>query len=301
MDENLLKKLEYKKKIYKYDYTNNFAFNEDEDLENLKNIKSMYVISAEKGVGEVVIYEINQMKYNCKDHIIYDTTERVGNISQHYIYDNIYDDKYNLIKVSRTNLIDDKGEKVRVFSYENIYDKEGKINRVLDRDGEELFRTIDFKYNNKKIIEKHIEYENEYRGSYGKDYSKTYKYYYDKLDMLCKKEEYINGELSCYYKYTILEDGRSKKNLVNPAKGKYKWKVEILKKDKSCSLYMYEPLLTPEIIKEVMNYIIQNYKSIIDCVIIDIYYTNSGMYGEENFQLYNYYRDNYNITILENL
>jgi hypothetical protein len=284
-----------KKITYKY-YINNFPFDKSETLESLNDSTSMRVMSLNDGIGEVISYETHEIYYNCKDDIIRDIDKSMGKVTQDIVYENIYDEKFNLIK-KRINDYSIHGDRVDIYTYENIYDEKNRLIKVTEKCEErDLFGTTVFHYNGDKIITK------ESKHNYGFYSHKISNYYYNEEGILYE-EEVLNGKyLSHYYNYILLEDGRMRKTLVSPAKGKYRWKLEYEDNyDKqSCEVYILEPIITTHMIKEIMEYIMLNYKDIINCVIIDIL-GKILMYRYDNPDIYKYYSDNYGICILENM
>jgi hypothetical protein len=294
MNDRYLKKNFSNQTTYKYYYQDDFYFNKGETLESLKNLTGMKVISLNDDcIGEVISYETQEKRYNCKADVMRDVTKCMGKVTEDIIYENTYDEKFNLTKKRLSRYSIDTGDDVVIYLYENIYDEGNRLIKIVKKkeDGD-ILETIHLQYSNERLIKK--------ESKYGSEFYKHSNYYYNQEEVLYEQEVFICKELSYYYNYNILEDGRTKKILVNPARGKYKWKLEYGYEDKeSCGIYMHEPLLTPDMIKEIMDYIILNYKDIINCVIIDILNMNL-MFKDENFELYKYYYDNYGISILEN-
>ncbi|MDU5080957.1 hypothetical protein [uncultured Tissierella sp.] len=242
-------------------------------------------------IEETIYYGIEEIEYNCKEDMVREKTKRMGKVDGDITYENIYDEKFNLIE-KRLNRHFTDIDDVVVYLYENIYDEENKLIKTIEKDGEGNFLgTTAFEYSNGQLIKKETKYK---EGFY-----KTISYYYDEEGRLYEQAILNDGELLYHYNYSILEDGRMRRTLVNPARGKYKWELGYGYGDKdSCTVDIYEPALTLDMIKEIMDYIIGNYKGIINCVIITIFNVNL-LYRYENPEIYNYYRDNYGIVILE--
>lgn len=288
-NDNYLKEIFSKKITYRY-YINNFPFDNSETFESLNDSLGVRVINLSDGIGEVISYETHEIYYNSKNDMIRDMYTSMGNISRDIVYDNIYDEKFNLIKKSIK-----EGDRVDLYKYENTYDENNRLIKVIEKCEErDLYRTIDFQYSGVNLIKK------VFKNNYGIE--NTSKYYYNEEGVLYEEEVFNGKELSHYYNYNLLEDGRVRKTLVSPAKGKYRWKLEYgnHQAEQDCEVYILEPFLTVELIKEVMNYIISNYNDIVKCVIIDILNKNL-IYKYENPDIYKYYSDNYGIYILENM
>jgi hypothetical protein len=293
INQHYSEEISLQKIAYKYNYRDDFYFNKGETLESLKDYTDMKAISINDDyIGEMIYYEIKEIEYNCKEDMVREKTKRMGKVDGEIIYENIYDEKFNLIEKRLNRHSINTGDDVFIYLYENIYDENGRLMKALSKDeNEEIYGTIDYEYDNKQLIRK----EEKYKGNY----NTTHYYYYNEKGILYEETVIISDEISCYYQYNTLEDGRVKKNLVNPVRGKYKWRFKYDKEDiKNCEVYMHEPILTADMIKEIMDYIIANYKDTIDCVIIDILNINL-LYRYENPEIYNYYRDNYGIVILE--
>lgn len=295
INDNYLKEVFTKKTTYKYNFLDDFPFSKGATLESLNDLIEMKVINLNDDcIGEVISYETHEIYYNCKDDMIRDITRSMGNIIRDIVCDNIYDKEINLIKKS-INDYSIHGDQVDLYTYENIYDEKNRLIKVIEKCEErDSFGTIDFKYSSEKIIKKESKY------NYG--INKTSNYCYNEDGILYEEEVFNGKELSHYYNYNLLEDGRVRKTLVNPAKGKYRWKLkyEDSQDKQSCEVYIFEPIITVDMIKEMMNYITLNYKDIINCVIIDIF-GKILIYRYENPDIYKYYSDNYGIYILENM
>lgn len=294
MNEAYSKDVFSKKTTYKYSYQDDLHFSKEESLESLKDLINMKVINLDDDcIGEAISYEIQEIRYNCKKEPIREIKENMGKINSDIIYKYVYDERFNIIEKIVCSKYMGIEDDIRIDLYKNIYDENGRLIKVLSKDQDgEIYGTIDYEYDNKRLIRK--------EEGYLRNYNRTHYYYYNEKDILYEETVFIFNEISCYYQYNTLEDGRIKKTLINPARGKHKWELSYDGEDsKSCQVYMHKPILTVDMIKEIMDYIITNYKGIINCVIIDIYNVNLN-YKYDDPDIYKYYYDNYGITILEN-
>ncbi|MCL1990673.1 MAG: hypothetical protein FWG67_07275 [Defluviitaleaceae bacterium] len=73
--------------------------------------------------------------------------------------------------------------------------------------------------------------------------------------------------LSHYYKCGIDEKKRYDQLLINPALGKFKWCVTYHKENVECAIAIQESIFTPEMLDEVMNYIMRNLTGVKDVYI----------------------------------
>lgn len=253
--------------------------------------RTSYQYNCNDYIGETIYYGIEEIEYNRKEDMVREKTKRMGKVDSEIIYENIYDEKLNLIEKRLNRHFTDTNDVV-VYLYENIYDEENKLLKTIEKDGEgNLLGTTVFEYSKGQLIRKETKYK---EGFY-----KTINYYYNDEGRLYEQAISNCGEPSYYYNCSILEDGRVKRTLVNPAKSKYKWELGYgWGNVDSCIIDMHEPALTVDMIKEIMDYIMVSYKDMITCVIISVL-NMSLLYKYENPEIYNYYRDNYGIVILE--
>lgn len=262
------------------------------NLNEIFSQKRIYQYNYNDYTDEMIYYQIEEIKYNSKKDKIKEITKSMGEINLDIVYESIYDEKFNLMEERLNRYFTDMDD-VIVYYYENTYDEDNRLIKVVKKDNDgKIFGTTDYIYNNfNQLIRKEIKYNG---GFY-----ETINYLYND-GKLYEESIFKNGKLSHYKSCCILEDGRIKKTLINPARGKYKWELSYDGEDsKSCQVYMHKPILTVDMIKEIMDYIITNYKGIINCVIIDIYNVNLN-YKYDDPDIYKYYYDNYGITILEN-
>ena len=232
-----------------------------------------------------------ETEYNSKKNILREKTQYMGGIVSNIIYEYRYDNRLNPIEKIRNENSMNISDNRTVSTYENRYDKDGRLIKVVEKyDDGRLIGTTELTYDDEKLIKKEIRYNND-------DY-KTIDYIYDDKGMLYEETISKNGECSHYYNFTPLEDGRIKKTLLNPARGRYQWEVEYSCDDQSCTVDIHEPILTVDMIKEIMGYIIDKYGEFINCVLINTFNIVL-LYQYEDEQIYKYYEDKCGIAILE--
>lgn len=279
---------------YKYHYDDDFRFSEGTTMESFKDDTEFRAISINDDyIGEIMQYEVEEVEYNRNEYILREKTQRMGYVTSNMVYEYTYDHRLNPVKKKRNEgAIDFHGNRTVYNTYENIYDDEGRLIQVVQRysDGRLIDRT-EFIYYDDRLIKKETRYNN---GDY-----ETIDYIYNDQGMLHEEIILKNGELSHYYQYSILEDGRIKKILLSPTRGKYHWGLTYSLDDQSCTIDIHDPILTVDMIKEIMDYIIEKYGEINITVMI-IFWGLNLIYRYEDPEIYKYYEDKYGIYILEN-
>lgn len=242
-------------------------------------------------IGESIDSYIIETEHNSTQDILIEKTQDITNdIAHQYTYTYTYDNQLNLLEKKRNGDDMDIYIHETVYHYENSYDDEGKLIQVIEsRDGRWI-GTTKFTYSDDRLVQKESVYNN---GDH-----EAIDYIYNDQGTLYEEIILKNGELSHYYQYSILEDSRIKKTLLSPARGKYHWELTYSFNDEICTIDIHDPILTVDMIKEIMDYVVEKYGKMINCVLFNT--SNiSLLYKYEDEQIYKYYEEEYEITILE--
>lgn len=259
-----------------------------------KDFKSLKVIGGDdNSIAKVISYEITENIYDYRNNIINTIIKDRDQILTEISYENTYDEKDNLLKKVANIYSIETGHDIRIHLYENLYDDNGRLIKVIERykTGEVLEITHLF-YINKKVIRKEV------TNDYGKN--EIHLYYYDQNGRVYEEKILVNGELSHYYIYSLSKDSILRKSLLSPAKGKYRWKLKYDCSDgETCEIFPVDSDLIPDMIIELMEYILNTFTDRIKLVIINVLYINLPDINE-NRRIYDYYLDKYDIRVLEN-
>ena len=171
--------------------------------------------------------------------------------------------------------------------YKNIYSDLGLLESTsLFGSSGEFYNTTTYTYKEGLL------YKEEMCNRDNETYLTYYKYDENK-DLLEKEFRTNSGEVSYYYKYKKIREDDFSYTLVNPGKSKYKWKLSDIDED-SATIDIVEELTTPEVFKEVLEYIIKNY-SRVKWLYLMIYETDNITYSDELQKIREYYEAKYNI------
>lgn len=259
-----------------------------------KDFKSLKMIGDDdNSIAKVISYETTENIYDHSNNIINTIIKDRDQILAEISYENTYDEKGNLVKQVANIYRIETGHDVRILLYENLYDDRDRLIKVVEKyESGEILEIIHFSYSNAKIIKKKA------INSYGKN--DVHIYSYDNDNRLIEERILINDELSYYYIYSLSKDGTLRKNLISPAKGKYRWKLKYDCSDgETCEISPVDSDLTPDMLIEIMEYILNTFTDRIKLVIIDVLYINLPDINE-NRRIYDYYLDKYDIRVLEN-
>lgn len=266
----------------------------NDEFDCFKDFKSLKVIGGDdNSIAKVISYETTENIYDHRNNVINTIVKDKDQLLKEISYENTYDDNNNLlIKVANIYSFE-TGHDVKIHLYENLYDDNGNLIKVIEKyKTGELLEITHLFYINKKVIRKEV------TNNYGKN--EIHLYYYDHDGRIFEEKILVNGELSYYYIYNLSRDGIPKKNLISPAKGKYRWKLKYDCSDgETCEISPVDSDLTPDMIIEIMEYIFNTFTDRIKLVIIDVLYINLPDI-DENRKIYDYYLENFNIRVLEN-
>lgn len=127
--------------------------------------------------------------------------------------------------------------------------------------------------------------------------------YYSYKDSLLEEKKCClgNGEVSYFIKYTMLENGLYKKDLISPARGIYHWLIDdIAASLKWCSCFIKESPLTPDLLKEICDFILNTY-SFVRNLRIDICESEDITYHYEIKQMEQYYLQMFDLRIIRDI
>jgi len=119
---------------------------------------------------------------------------------------------------------------------------------------------------------------------------------YDSLGQI--KEEKIclrTGEISYYIEYTAIDEGRYKKQIINPDRSRYRWTLTDIN-NASYYISLYETMLTGEFLRETLDFVINNYSKITD-ILISVNYAEDKTNIKEIIEIEDYYREKYNLIV----
>ena len=178
-------------------------------------------------------------------------------------------------------------EDKNIKSYKNIYSNLGILLSTSLYDDEGGFcNTIVYSYKGGLL------YKEEMCNKYNETYLTYYKYDENK-DLLEKEFRTNSGEVSHYYTYKKIGEDDYSYTLGNPGKSKYKWKLSNINEDRA-AIDIVEELTTPEVFKEIFEYIIKNY-SMVKCLYLMVNETDAITYSDEIEKVKEYYKGKYNI------
>ena len=241
--------------------------------------------------------EETKYEYDLKGRILnestYDSSSNTLTLD-HYEYE---EDEYgNVIKeicFSEEREEDELGnrkiirEDKNIKSYKNIYSNLGILLSTSLYDDEGGFcNTIVYSYKGGLL------YKEEMCNKYNETYLTYYKYDENK-DLLEKEFRTNSGEVSHYYTYKKIGEDDYSYTLGNPGKSKYKWKLSNINEDRA-AIDIVEELTTPEVFKEIFEYIIKNY-SMVKCLYLLVNETDAITYSDEIEKVKEYYKGKYNI------
>ena len=241
--------------------------------------------------------EETKYEYDLKGRILnestYDSSSNTLTLD-HYEYE---EDEYgNVIKeicFSEEREEDELGnrkiirEDKNIKSYKNIYSNLGILLSTSLYDDEGGFcNTIVYSYKGGLL------YKEEMCNKYNETYLTYYKYDENK-DLLEKEFRTNSGEVSHYYTYKKIGEDDYSYTLGNPGKSKYKWKLSNINEDRA-AIDIVEELTTPEVFKEIFEYIIKNY-SMVKCLYLMVNETDAITYSDEIEKVKEYYKGKYNI------
>ena len=246
--------------------------------------------------GENYIEE-TKYEYDLKGRILNESTYYSSSNSFllcHYEYE---EDEYgNVIKetyFSEMQEVDELGNSVilhadkRIMIYKNIYSDLGILQSTsLYYDDGKFCNTIKYYYKEGLL------YKEEMCNRDNLTYLTYYKYDENK-DLLEKEFRPNSGDVSHYYIYKKIGEDDFSYTLVNPEKSKYKWQLSDI--DEECAtIDIVEELTTPEVFKEILEYIVNNY-SRVKWLYLMIYETDNITYSDELEKVRKYYKEKYNI------
>ncbi len=243
----------------------------------------------------IFYYKTIELVYNEKNDLIRETTKNVdGKITKEVLCDYKFDEFGNKIYEAVRTKIDNEYQEENeiVYTYDNKYNESGQLieNTKAVKDGEAIF-IKKYKYENNRLdkIETYdinnILYE-------------TSEFYYDNSDS--HEEKILSfGELSYYNQYTLLEDKRYRKTMLNPVKGKYKWSLNAKNMGMGIvNINIFEPILIADVVIEILEYLTESYKDKVESVIIKKHDSiNIDIFKEDLERLYQVYYDKYKLEI----
>lgn len=213
---------------------------------------------------------------------------------EHYLYE---DDEYgNIIKetiLMEDQEIDELGNKIVIHEYKNVmyykntYSSTGML-QSTSMYGEEEY----FYYTKKYIYKEDLLYMEELCNRNNEVY-KTYYKYNEKKELIEKEFRLPTGEVSYYYMYKKIGPHDFSYTLVNPEKSNYKWKLSDISED-SVTIDIVEDLTTPEVYREIFEYIIKKYSKMRYLVLVASE-TDRSTYHNELQKVLQYYEEKYHI------
>lgn len=254
------------------------------------------VVRVLRCIGEGI--EETKYEYDLKGRIvnesIYYSQPKEFVVTYYYYEDDEYGNTIKQTVLSQWQEIDALGDKIVVrehkneWYYKNTYTSAGflKSTSMYDMNGE-------FYYTQEFIYKKDVLYMDEISNKSGKRY-RTYYKYNERSELTEKEFRLPTGEVSYYYTYKKVGLHGASYTLVNPEKSKYKWKLSDLSHD-SITIDIVEDLTTPEVYKEIFEYIIKYYSNV-NSVFLGASETDASTYGEELQMILQYYCKKHNIV-----
>ncbi|MDF2943253.1 MAG: hypothetical protein K0S01_2111 [Herbinix sp.] len=112
------------------------------------------------------------------------------------------------------------------------------------------------------------------------------------------KEEKIclrTGEISYYFEYTAIEKNRYRKKMINPDRSNYRWVLTDID-NTTYYISVYETMLTGELLREALDFVINNYSKITQ-ILVSVNYAEDKTKLKEIIEIENYYREKYNFLV----
>lgn len=250
--------------------------------------------------------------------------------SHETIFENEYDEHGNMALRKSVDQYEE-AQYIRWFRYDNQYDAQDRLVQVVVvmttiKNGEilddEYITTAIFEYSEEDtlqleivgVVEGDVAYNNLYRpmiriplakagrlckqaitSNVGTD--EVHIYHYDQAGMLLEEEVWINQERAYYYIYKAVTAKELQRTFANPGKGQYNWLLRIDSNYRdSCEIFLLDYDLHADMVKEIVEYVIKEFKGAMTFIIIDVLYINNAV----NWEVYQYYWTEYGIRILEN-
>lgn len=247
-------------------------------------------ITRYNGYNEERTYIYNEFNDLVEYLTIADNNGIITESKMNYVYE--YDRNNNKVKMTQT--FKNFGRDVNQSSiyYLNEYDTSQRLKVVTMMNEDSKIQSIEkYYYKGKLVVRKE-----ECKHNFDKAQKISY-YQYTQDNILYEKKCCLeDGYLSYYTKYKLLSDGRYSKQLISPIRGIHKWLVDDVD-NTMCSFYMKEETLKPVMIKEVCDYAIANYP-VIKFIRIDICESEDITFREEIEKVENYYKRNFDLTII---
>lgn len=242
-------------------------------------------------------FQIEEYGYNDKGDLISEIVLDQNNVIIHkFIHENQYDESGNIIYKKSIYLNNEVTQAdYSSFSelfYDNYYDDDGNLNKVICRyDTKNIQYIIKYYYEDDNLIRKEFYKEKPF------DLYQNISYFiYDHQGKIAEEKICLKaGEISHYIEYTSIADNRYKKKIVNPERSNYRWILDDINHI-SCSISLYEPLLTGELMGEILDYIRNNYTHITD-ILISLNYAEDASKLREIIETEDYYREKYNLIV----
>lgn len=239
-------------------------------------------------------YKTSELVYNEKRDIIRATAKNVyGQVTKEVLYDYRYDESGNKVYERFKSSIDniDQKEEISVYTYKNKYSETGQlIETIKFREDEEIMSTKKYSYKSNRLdrIENYDSDNILYEVS---------EFIYEGANY--KEKIYSYEELSYYTEYTLLENHRHRKIMLNPSKSKHRWSLNGKYIHKGIvAVDIYEPILMESIIIEIMEYIIEVYGDEIQLIRIEKHdEVNIDLFREDIERMFEDYYDQYQIEI----
>lgn len=239
-------------------------------------------------------YKVIEAVFNENNDLIRETTKNMdGKITKERLCEYRFDDFNNKTYEAIRTITNDRDmeENLICYTYDNKYNEYGLLVECIKKaSGEEIIIFIKkYSYKDNRL-----------------DKIETY----DSKNVLCEVSEFFYDsnegfeekilsfkELSCYRKYNLVEDKRYKIILLNPIKGIYKWSID--SKDivrGIINVNIFEPVLIPDVIIEILGYITEKYSDRINSIIIKKNDSiNIDLFKEDLDKLYKIYYNEYKL------
>lgn len=261
---------EYKREVvYKYNHKNNMISRETYEMDGVLRDSNMIYNEYDKE-GNLSYQKDTFFLYNNAGKNVIHT-----HVSE-YVYDNIYDENGKLIEVICSSLIPVSYSDMQTF---------------VDQNEKKVLYSEKFFFHNTLLVKKeHISNkENDIPV-----YISTYKY--NDKDQIMEEQVYLeNGVLSYCILYMYIEENRYCKTTVGPSRTHYSWRIDQFK-DSYCEITLYENCFTPELMEDILAYILKTYFEVKE-LIISLNYAEDYTYQELLQKKLREYTDTYNISI----
>lgn len=240
-------------------------------------------------------YKIIEAVYNEKNDLIRETTKNVdGKITKeilcYYRFDEFGNKIHEKVKTKMEN--EYTKENIIYYIYDNKYNDDGQLVEIIKKRTEgEIISINKYNYINCRLDK--IE-------SYDANnvLFEVSKISYDNSDSF-EEEIFLFNELSCYKQYSLIEDKRYKRIMLNPIKGMYKWSLDAKDIEKGIiNVNIFEPILIPDAIIEILGYVTEKYSDRINSIIIKKNDSiNIDVFKEDLDKLYKIYYKKYKLDI----